>query len=293
MKRFRIVFWVIAAVAAAGCADDRSIDPVLEPEMTATEQQRVHAAWRVDMIISDNPDYEMLAEYTYDAEGRLSTADMSLQYKQTEISTRYEEKFTWQEERLTRQHTNLWYKWNSYGEPQEQASETVYRYDESGNPMHDERQYEYDDEGRLIQTYCYEFEGMIYRDRLEWDERGNVVRHICEGPESNMIEEPVPGSLREWVFEYEYDNNPKPNFGLGDSFFWDGRFNPWPYAGTTEEQMARTLSRNNLTRCERSGTVYRYTYNDNGLPKTVQTIWIGVETVEPMIQTIVYKSAEN
>ncbi len=290
-------FMAVAMAGTVGCDDNsaidpnRAIDPNSEEPLPIADQQRIHNAWRVDIIISDNSDSQMLAEYNYDAEGRLTQADLSHQYKQDDVGTRYEDKFVWQHGRLTRQLHHMWYKWISYEPPRELSAEKVYAYDDNGNLLHTEGedQYAYDDDGRLVQTYSYEFEGMVFRDRLEWDERGNVIRHICTSPESNMVEEPIPGSLREWVYEYEYDNNPKPNFGLGDSFFWDGRYNPWPLAGNADEQLARTLSRNNLIRCEQSGYAYRYTYNDQGLPKTVQTIWIGIDTAEPMVQTIIYK----
>ncbi len=109
--------------------------------------------------------------------------------------------------------------------------------------------------------------------------RGNVVKYTVSMPESgDLIGTPKPGTYREAIFEYEYDNHPKPNFGLGEAFFWDGRYNPWPGAGNANEQLARTLSRNNLTRCEQGRVAYRYTYNEEGLPETVQTVWIGIGT---------------
>ena len=313
MKRFHILISravavttaVAAAVTLAGCADNGDGDLAGDPEIPVIEQQRIHAAWRVDMIIGDNPHQLMLAEYTYDAEGRLTQANLSEQNKPESmkpgIGSQFEEKFVWEDGRVTRQHTHMIYQVHSPDQTYEQTFETVYRYDPQGNMLHwndinqpGDRKYEYDDQGRLIQTYCFEFEGLIYRDRLEWDDRGNVVRHICNGPESNMIEQPIPGSLREQVYEYEYDNNPKPNFGLGNSFFWDGRYSPWPFAENSDEQLARTLSANNLTRCEQSGLGYRYTYNEHGLPATVEAFWIGDTRLNwyagmNTVQTIVYE----
>lgn len=305
--RVAVVAMVLAAVGAvAGCADGEGIAPDPEglgPIMSRAEQRAVHDAWRVDMIVSSDMSNDVLAEYTYDEMNRLTRSNLTnLMKGQRYIEGRWENRFEWENDRMVKQVEYTRYRDHTLDHGFEHTTETTYTYDSGGRLLHPgtddnrpgDRQYEYDPQGRLIQTYSYEFEGMIYRDRLEWDNRGNVVRHICPGPQMDSdigfgIGQPLQGTYKETVFEYEYDDHPKPNFGLGDAFFWDGRFNSWPGAGTTQEQMARTLSHNNLTRCEGSGVAYRYTYNDEGLPETVQTIWIGIETVEPMTQTIHYK----
>ncbi len=292
----------VAAVATlAGCADDSATDPVPEP-MSALEQQRVHAAWRVDMIVGTHPDFDMLAEYSYDEAGQLVKASLSEQTKQQSrqqgTESQFENLFTWKDGLMVEQFSRMQYRVDGIDGKYEHSFETAYEYDERGNLLNTggEGLYEYDDKGRLVQTYVYEFGGETYRDYLEWDERGNIVRHVCEGPEPGPNGAPTPGSLRKTVFEYEYDNNPKPNFGLGGAFFGEGRYNPWPHTANTDELMVRALSRNNLVRCEASGYGYRYTYNEQGLPATVEPHRIGAARAAldqnpgpPMVQTIVYK----
>lgn len=288
-------------VAVTGCADK---DYYIEVEKTLedmglplAEQQQVHEAWRVDMIVTSDMSNDMLAEYSYDESNRLIKSNVANRSKGNRIiDTRTESRFEWENNLISKQLSYSRYQDYSFGYDYENNSETLYGYDAEGRLLpwdndnwYGDREYKYDEAGRLVQTYSYEFEGMTYKDRLEWDENGNVIRQIVAGPEYNMIEEPIPGTYMERIFEFEYDNHPKPNFGVGGALFWDGRFNPWPMAGNAIEQMARTLSHNNLTRSEQSGYAYRYTYNDDGLPATVQTIWLGIETLEPMVQTIVYK----
>ncbi len=306
MKLFHSKIWKSVAVAmvvvagAAGCADDSAIDPALEP-MSPDEQQRVHAAWRVDMIVGTHPEFDLLAEYSYDEMGRLVQANLSEhgkpQSRQPGVGSQFEERFVWKNGLMVGQLTRMQYLVDGAAGIFEHSFDTTYEYDDKGNLLHagGEGLYGYDDQGRLVQTYRYEFGGMIYRDMLEWDERGNITRHICEGPEAGPTGAPVAGSYRKTVFEYEYDNNPKPNFGLGTAFFGEGRYSPWPHAADTDELLARALSRNNLIRCEASGVGYRYTYNEQGLPATVEPHRIGAAArsdldQEPqMVQTIVYK----
>jgi hypothetical protein len=284
-----------AAVIAVGCGGESGVDTPLDEQgaaMSRAEQDETHAAWLVDMIVTSDMSNELLAEYSYDEQNRLVKINTKNRNKGNRIiDTRDESRLEWRNGMMVRQFSYSRYIDVNFGYDHENTTEIGYDYDDEGRLVRNggSWDYLYDDEGRLVQTYSYEFEGMTYRDLLEWDDNDNVTRHICARPESDMIGEPIPGSYHEQIFEYEYDNHPKPNFGLGKAFFWDGRLNTWPGSGTTDEQMARALSRNNLTLCEQTGHAYRYTYNENGLPETVQTIWIGIETLEPMIQTVLYK----
>jgi hypothetical protein len=293
-----LVVAVLSAVALAGCGGDDGVDPLADPGLSLTEQQRVYNQWRVEMITGSLPHSEMLAEYNYDERGRLSRANLTERNTWQNTGVQYRESFEWKNGRIVNQLTMMTYiDPTRSGEPIRQEAKTPYLYNEDGRLVAPEgRQYLYDERWRLVQTYSYKIEETTYADRLEWDELGNVIKHIRRAPELNEFGEPIPGSMRERVYEYEYDNHPKPNFGLGEAFFWDGRYSPWPATGgNAGEQMARTLSRNNLTRCEASGYGYRYTYNEEGLPATVQQVWIGpsrgpnTTSAQDMVQTIVYK----
>ena len=287
VKKFRIFLWWWLSVAAAGCADESGGGPVAleDPVMSPVEQQRVHAAWRVDMITANNSD--MLTEYSYDEGGRLlkkRVADIIVEPYRTITRTR-EERYDWKNDRLSGKTTLTRYQDDYFGYDDDSTYETLFEYDPRGR-LHYDDGFVYDDEGHLVQTYSYEFAGQTYEDELVW-ENGNVVMHISSTPEGDILGSPVPGTRTTHVAEYRYDNNPKPNFGLGDLFSWAGNLDPWPYVENTD--LARSLSRNNLTRTRSAGYEYRYTYNEHGLPETVQTILIGIETDEEVVQTIHYK----
>ena len=149
--------------------------------------------------------------------------------------------------------------------------------------------------GRLgVWNFHYEDERMvsIYDDNtmpfetntLVYDNLGNVIKHIYIVPKLNDWGQPIPGEFEEREYNYEYDNNPQPNFGVDYVFPFD--FLP---VGGTETGWARGLSQNNLIKYVNSGTTYTFTYNENGLPETYEVKWAGIETLEPMLWRITYK----
>jgi hypothetical protein len=273
MRKFGIFVLCVIAVATSGCADDNgSYSTHEEPQTISLDRQKlVHDTWRVDMIIVSDRTRNALTEYIYDSGNRLTKITRSEENAILDTVTR---------------------------------SEIVLEYDAlgqltiSGNSAAPaDGEYKFNSRGQLVQTYSYVYEGIVYADYLEWDDRGNVVRLIRPRPltDSDISfghGQPIPGTYKEDIYEFEYDNHPKPNFGVDGLFIWDGRFNPWPSADGSLEQIARVLSHNNLTLCKMSGVAYRYTYNDEGLPETVQTIRLGVETAQPAIQTLIYTRAK-
>jgi len=114
-------------------------------------------------------------------------------------------------------------------------------------------------------------------DTIVYDNLGNVTKHIHIVPDLNDFGEPIPDEYHVVEDYYEYDNNPKPNFGLDYVFV----FEFLPGIGD-ETGFARGLSHNNLTKYVNSGTTWTYTYNENGLPESFEMKWAGVET-EPML----------
>lgn len=320
MKKFNLMFRsmtaaiTVIAATLAGCSGEPFDFPFEDPILPSDATTAVHNAWRVSTISGDLPYYNMSAKYTYDAEGRLIMADMSERNSYQEWTTRYEEVFEWRGGRPVKHSTLLTNtdKFSPHNDSS-QTYETLYRYNSEGLLLHwdnenwyGERNYKYDARGRLIQTYSYKWEGTTYADRLEWDERGNVAKHILAGPKLDTDigwgwGDRLPGTYKETVFEYEYDNHPKPNFGLSGAFFWDGRFSPWPFENrsNTIDELARSLSGNNITLCKRAGHEYRYTYNEHGLPATVTIVWAGDTRATaylepgPLTQTITYIAADS
>jgi len=131
--------------------------------------------------------------------------------------------------------------------------------------------------GLMVSTYSdttLPFQG----DSIFYDTSGNVVKHS-----------------RLWEFGwrtiyYEYDNNPKPNFGIDYLFM----FLPFPCMGTIDDlgNLERGLSKNNMTKIYWHGGIletYNYTYNEHGLPVTFETVYsLGYS----MLLNISYKQIE-
>ena len=135
----------------------------------------------------------------------------------------------------------------------------------------------------------------IYTDTIVYDNSGNVIEHIYIRPELNDWGTPIPGTTKRVVYTYEYDDKLKPNFGLDYLFV----FQPLPHMGT-ETGFARELSNNNLTEFVNSGSTWTYTYNEYGLPETIETKWKDVTTIDPdtgepfpMLLKIKYKQIEG
>ncbi len=47
-----------------------------------------------------------------------------------------------------------------------------------------------------------------------------------------------------------------------------------------------------MTKAIQGGEEWVYTYNEEGLPLTIETIWGGIPTSEPMILTLTYQKIE-
>jgi hypothetical protein len=124
----------------------------------------------------------------------------------------------------------------------------------------------------------------VYTDTIVYDLSGNVTQHIYIVPELTLWGEPIWGTTMRVVYTYEYDDKLKPNFGLDYLFIYQ----PLPGIGS-ETGYARELSYNNLTKYGNSGTTWTYTYNENGLPETIEIKWYEIETLDPMLLRIVYK----
>ena len=162
--------------------------------------------------------------------------------------------------------------------------------------------FEYDTQGELIKKngealnfryekgrvvgFSHENDQWINSDTMVYDNSGNIIEHIHIVPELTMFGQPIPGTAIRTVRYYEYDDNPKPNFGLDYLFV----YNPLPY--TEVPDLTRALSKNNMTKATEDGYAFIYTYNENGLPNTIETKWLGIETLEPMLLRITYKQIE-
>jgi len=123
----------------------------------------------------------------------------------------------------------------------------------------------------MVSTYTDNSYPFQY-DTLFYDNSGNVVRRSL-------------GGWRE--YHYEYDNNPKPNFGLDYLF----AYQLLPGQGDLAT-IERGLSKNNITKSVTDEHTFNYTYNEYGLPDSYEMIFDPCPPIEPHISYITYKQVE-
>ncbi len=166
-------------------------------------------------------------------------------------------------------------------------------YNELGQIIRDET-YQY---GRMIsyRLFAYNEQGKLKaflndhgaeNYRFIYNDSSNVIQSVIRAPgphDSSIVE---PGDTLDFYRNFRYDDHPKPDFGLGNQF----QVEALPYFGTIASPEAN-LSKNNMLEFIGSGTKWEYTYNEYGLPATIQTFWEGIET-EPMILKLKYKEIE-
>jgi len=113
--------------------------------------------------------------------------------------------------------------------------------------------------GLMVSTYN-DYHNPFDADSIFYDNYGNVVKRKVRGPMG-------PNDWR--VLQYKYDNNPRPSYGMDYLFL-----NPPPPAqGTSYGPLAVGLSKNNMTKDIYDYYQFNYTYNEFGLPETIQSIY--------------------
>ena len=170
----------------------------------------------------------------------------------------------------------------------------------------------YDSQGKLIRketwmngsilrhcNYHYENEHVvsIYTDNtapfetdtIIYDNSGNVSKHIQIYPITDMLGQPIPGEFEVREYDYEYDNSPRPDFGLDYLF----AYNLIPWLGTTVPDEVRFLSNNNMTKAFFQQETYNYAYNEYGLPDTTHRVYDPVGPLPGNKLSITYKQIEN
>lgn len=137
--------------------------------------------------------------------------------------------------------------------------------------------------GRVTSTYDdnsfpFDFNTIVY------DSLGNISQQTQIYPDGDLIGQPIPGQFIIRDLYYEYDNNPKPNFGLDYLF----GYQPFPFLGSIVD-LEIILSNNNLTKAVFQKQTYNYTYNQYGLPETIHDIYDPIGPVPGQLYTITYK----
>jgi hypothetical protein len=252
--------------------------------LTATNTVKAQQDVRDNFLVDKIYDYHnnLLAEYFYDNDNRLTKRILTDQIVEPHrtIDRRWEDEYEYGNGRLSKIKTYHLYIDNSpvWGFEQKSNTETTFEYDSQGRPIKAGFLYE---DGLLVSTYGYTLGPCFYQDTIKYDNAMNVTEHIFVGPEYNMIEEPITGTYSIRTIHYEYDDHPKPNFGLDYLFI----YNPLPYMESSGLQ--KGLSKNNMIRDD--SNTWIYTYNEYGLPATIETKWNGIETLDPMLLRITYK----
>jgi hypothetical protein len=273
-----LVLSVISIVVLTGCSE---FDKFENKKETGIREK-----YLVDKIY----DYHnnLLAEYIYDEDNRLTkrvVKDRIVESHRT-IERRWEDEFEYKDERIIKIKTyNRYIDNSSTGFRQENNTETIFEYNSRGELIKSgDLSFRYEN-GRVV-GYLNENKGSFFiTDTIVYNNSDNVTQHINIYPELNMFGQPIAGTTRRVVNKFNYDNKPKPNFGIDYLFAYD----PFPYL--EEAELERRLSKNNMT--EYVGkSKWSYTYNKQGLPITIEIKWKDVETLEPMLMRITYKSIE-
>lgn len=151
--------------------------------------------------------------------------------------------------------------------------------------------------GSMIGHFNYHYEGgrvvSIYndnitpfeRDTIFYDNSGNITKYTYLYPKMNDWGQPIPGEFEVRELYYEYDNNPRPNFGLDYLFVY--QLIPW--MGTAFPCEIMNLSNNNMTKAIFEQQTHNYTYNEHGLPETLHYIFDPVGPAPGALYSISYR----
>ncbi len=121
--------------------------------------------------------------------------------------------------------------------------------------------------------------------KFSYLETENILKTELILPEYSDINQQK--NVRNEIGIFEYDENRKPNFGLGKIF----QINPYPTTND-ESVMELNLSKNNLTKTVHSISYWKYTYNEYGLPKTIEQKFQGYDDLESQVLKLSYKEAK-
>ena len=248
------------------------------------QQNNIRNYFLVDTIYSENNN--LLIRYIYDSENKLIksiSTDQIIESYRTIDRTRIDS-FIYNDGLVAKIMTYKRYKDSYFG------------HDDESYFVQDS--FEYDLHGNLIKTEDYEFiykngnvasassfylDSCFYGDTVIYNDLMNVTKYIIVSPQLDLTGQPMPCTYMERKFNYEFDNNPKPNFGLDYLFIYN------PIKKNKRLNLISGLSDNNMINAEEDRYKWIYTYYKNGLPATIETKWIGIETLNPMILRIKYK----
>ncbi len=256
--------------------DDNEVLEVSEPK------------YLVDKIYNYNND--LIAEYFYDEEDKLIrkyvTEHLGNDYEQEWAS--YSDDFEYDNGLVSKIiHKDITHNMFNY--------ETIISYNANGKIVKAEIykngqqissnsnfRYKNDD---LTGTVKYNLETMIYKDSILYNNSKNVDKYLYERPEVDLIGNPIAGTKITTIQEFHYDNHSKPNFNIDYLFLYE----PLPFLELADLQ--RQLSTSNMTEFKGQAK-WVYTYNEKGLPSTIEIIRGDGETTLPMLLRLKYRETE-
>ena len=256
---------------------------------------------------------KMLAEYIYDNNNLLTNRIVTdtIVKSQQVIYRRAEDEFQYRNGRVSKiirtsqahdDTGDLQYTSNSeitfeYDSQKRLTMRTPGGTDEDFTPLYEDLTFRYK-KGRVVGFLDKKHDPRLHTDTMVYNQSGNITEHVYI--RANRF---GSGTTERIVHQYEYDNQLKPNFGLDYLFVYQPIpymgtvvfglenlffYQPLPYRGNIVDY-EMLLSKNNMTKAISEGHTYVYTYNENGLPATIETIWNGIETSSPMLMRISYK----
>lgn len=266
MKMKSILTLLTIVILGSSCSDDDNPNII-------TENSRP--------LVNKIYDYNnnLVAEYFYNENNQLIKRNTTINGFSTEYTLKYENNRILQ----------IDYKDFTY--PQFNHSIHVF-YNSQGQIIKDEK-HQY---GNIIETNDYTYyengnikdcirviEGLNATYTYTYNVKNNIEQVLAHIPEFDEGGTPTGNNI-EIVFDYEYDTVSRPDFGIGKIF----QIEPLPGFGT-EATFEKNISKNNMTKNLNSGTQWVYTYNVRNQVETIETIWNGVETEEPILLRLEYK----
>lgn len=242
----------------------------------------------VDKIYDYNRN--LVAEYFYDDKNKLikKVVTEHLGHNYTSEWAAYSDEFEYENELVSKIiHKDISYNsFNyethiSYNSKSEIVKTAVHK---NGQQISSNANYTYQD-NHPIRTIQYTIGTTVYRDSIIYDDSKNVVKYLYEMPESDLFGDPIPDTKTTVVQEFRYDKHSRPNFNLDYLFIYD----PLPFH--EEADLQRRLSSNNMNEFI-NGSKWTYTYNEFGLPATIEFKWNGAEPTVPMLLRLTYKEVE-
>lgn len=268
----RVIFMAVSLFTLFSCQKDDEF-PINETKFV------------VDKIYNYNND--LVVEYFYDNQNKLIkkyvTEHLGNDYQQGWAS--YSDEFEYQDGLVSKiihkdiSHDMFNYETYIYYNSDGKITKTeVFKNEQQ---VSSNSNYRYKD-GYLTGTVKYNFGTMIYKDSIIYNNSENVVKYLYERPETDLGGNPLPETKITTIQEFSYDNHLKPNFNLDYLFIYE----PLPFHELADLQ--RQLSTNNMTKFI-DGTKWLYSYNEQGLPSTIEVEWKDIETTIPMLLRIEYK----